>query len=133
MFTLAFDRAARLLLVRFGAALDPDIHRAMMVELGRFVARHGAMDAIIDFGAVEKYELDAAYFWTRAAQRPVLHGKRRILVAPTDLVYGTSRLYQALQSQSGDAPIVVRTMAEALEIAGVAAPDFEPVPPSPPA
>ncbi|UYN96601.1 MAG: hypothetical protein KIT25_06615 [Enhydrobacter sp.] len=130
MFTLDHDREAGLLLVRFTGTLTVDIHRAMVAAVQRFVAANGLVDAIVDFSAVETHALDLAYLKTVASERAVLHGRKRVFVAPQDLAFGTSRLFEMHQAATGDRPFVVRTMAEALEIVGVPAPRYERIDPS---
>ncbi len=126
-FALEYDRNHNILLARFGGTLVREGHQAMVAAVRRFVASHGLCHAIIDFGAVEHFRLDLEYIKRIALTPAMLFGRKRVFVAPTDEIFGTMRLFEMLQSATGDEPIVVRTMAQAFARLEIATPDFQPL------
>jgi hypothetical protein len=126
-FTLTYDPTQNVLLVTFGATLTRETHLAMVAAVRAFVARHGPAHAIADFGAVRDFRLDVEYVRNLAHTQAVLAGQKRVMVAPTDEIFGMMRLFAVHQSSTGDAAFVVRTRAEAFDHLGLVAPDFQPV------
>src|SRR5438552_2714807 len=97
-FTLEFDRSHNVLLVRFGGTLVREDHQEMVAAVRRFVAGHGPCDAIVDFSGVDDFRLDLDYIKRLAQQPAVLFGQKRVLVAPTDEIFGTMRMFEMRQS-----------------------------------
>jgi hypothetical protein len=54
-------------------------------------------------------------------------GHKRLLVAPSDAIFGTLRMFEIHQSMVGDEPVVVRSLERAYDILGMADPDFRPI------
>lgn len=132
-FELFYDSARRILLARFGPSLTQQ-GLAEMQDAGRaFAASTGACDAIIDFSAVTHVDVSSQYLVSRAREKPVFSGHRRVFVASREVVFGLSRMFGTQQNAAtGEAPTVVRTLREAYETLGVTEPDFRPVEPWPP-
>ena len=124
-FTLEHDRKHNVLLVRFAGTLVREGHQEMVTAVRGFVASNGPCHAIVDFGGVEDFQLDLDYIKRIAQQPAVLFGQKRVLVAPTDDIFGTMRMFEMRQSATGDEPMVVRTLAEALARLDIATPDFQ--------
>ena len=126
-FSLLYDHGKGVLLVRFGCVLTRAVHEALFEAAQRFVAKFGDRPAIADFSAVEDVEVDMR-FWRELARRPrIIQGAARVLVAPQDQVFGLIRMYGILQADSGDEPMVVRTLPEAYARLGIDRPDFQPI------
>jgi len=53
----------------------------------------------------------------------------RCIVAPSDLVFGMARMFQAIGDANRPQLHVVRSLQEAYELLKIAAPTYEPVPP----
>lgn len=51
----------------------------------------------------------------------------RVIVAPSDLLYGTSRMFQTLTESTRKNVHIVRTMTEAYKVLAVESPHFVPV------
>jgi hypothetical protein len=132
-FELFYDSAHRILLARFGTSLTQQ-GLADLQEAGRaFAARMGGCDAIIDFSAVTQVDVSSQYLVSRAREKPVLSGHRRVFVASREVVFGLSRMFSTQQdAATGEAPMIVRTLMEAYAALGVIEPDFRPVEPEPP-
>ncbi|MGA9979012.1 MAG: hypothetical protein WBQ08_10330 [Candidatus Sulfotelmatobacter sp.] len=56
-------------------------------------------------------------------------GFMRVFVTPTDVVYGTARMFQILAEKSRPDLHVVRTLEEAYKLLQLESPEFNPVPP----
>jgi hypothetical protein len=126
-FSLLYDRGNGVLLVRFGRVLTRTGHEALVAAAQRFVDKFGDRPAIADFSAVEDVGVDMQ-FWRELGRRPrVIQGAQRVLVAPQDQVFGLIRMYGILQADSGDEPLIVRTLPEAYALLGVGQPDFRPI------
>ena len=126
-FSLLYDRGHGVLLVKFGRVLTRAVHEALFPAAQRFVEKFGDRPAIADFSAVEEVGVDMQ-FWRELGRRPrVIRGAQRVLVAPQDQVFGMIRMYGLLQADSGDEPLVVRTLPEAYALLGIGQPDFRPI------
>ncbi len=122
-----FEHKNRVLLVKFGRALTRESLVEMRDAVRRFVAAEGPCHGILDLSAVAEVNVASDFIAAFGRQRAVLHGRRRILVAPKDEVFGLSRMFGLNQADSGEEPLVVRSLTEAFAALGVAAQDFAPV------
>src|SRR5258708_22102184 len=119
-FELLFDTQARVLLIRFGSRLTPALLADMQATARRFVASNGSCRGIIDFSAVAEVDLPSGFLASLARQKPVLAGHRRVIVAPSELVYGLTRMFGTQQDAAiGEAPEVVRSLQEAYDALGL--------------
>lgn len=125
--TFFFERKHRVLLVKFGRVLSRETLAEMQDAVRRFAAAEGPCHGILDLGAVEEVKLESHYLAAFGRQPAVLHGHRRILVAPQDQVFGLCRMFGLNQAETGEEPHVMRRLADAYAALGVAAPDFHPV------
>ena len=126
-FTLLFDAGNKVLLARFDGTVTADVMRAMVAAARRFAEREGQHPAIADFSAVEHFEIDADSIRQFAQARPVMAGHKRVLVAPSDAIFGSLRMFEMHQSAVGDEPVVVRSLQRAYEILEIRDPDFQPI------
>ena len=126
-FTLGYNRPRNTLFIAFSGALTSEDHHEMVAAACAFIARNGPCNAITDLTAVEAFRLPLEYVKAFARKSSVLAGQKRVIVAPTDELFGMMRLFEMHQSSTGNEPLVVRTMGEALAHFGMAAPDFQPI------
>jgi hypothetical protein len=131
--TLFFDRAHRVLLVKFGRAITRESLIELQDRVRRFAAVNGPCHGIIDFAAVEELKVESQYIIALARQPAVLSGQKRVLIAPRDEVFGLARMFGLHQAATGDEPLVVRSAAEAYAALGLADPDFVAIEADPPA
>jgi hypothetical protein len=127
-YSLHFDGASRVLLVRFeGVVARQDLER-LRADTGTFVVRHGSCDGIVDFTGVTRADLDASYLRALGGRPRVMVGSRRILVAPQPEMFGLTRMYGLQQSLITDnEPMVVHTLDEAYAHLGLTSPRFAPL------
>lgn len=124
---LFFDRAQRVLVVRFGAAMTGPSLNAMRADVKRFVAAHGHCRTILDFTAVETADVPGHFVADLARSSPIVVGEMRVLVAPKPEIFGLSRMYELHQISTAGNTLVVRTIADAHEALGLRALDLAPV------
>jgi len=124
MLDMAFDRANRILWIRFSMELTRENLKRFDGAVNRFVAREGAADAILDFSGAPKDSIETSLVHERTNTPLIMPGRRRVFVAPHDQFFGMLRMYAAYQD---DPPAIVRTFNEALQVLNLSAPTFEPV------
>ena len=123
---LLFDARQRILLIRMGPALTPEALQFMQAAVARFRAAHGGCPGILDFTLTEQVAVPLADLVALAKRRPVMAGTRRVFVAASDVTYGLCRMVGTYQDFGGNAPEIVRSLAEAYVVLGIADASFEP-------
>lgn len=123
---LLFDARQRILLIRMGPALTPDALQFMQAALARFRAAHGSCSGILDLTLTEQVAVPISDLVALAKHRPVMTGTRRVFVAASDVIYGLCRMVGSYQDLGGNAPEIVRNLAEAYAALGLAEASFEP-------
>lgn len=113
----------KLVITRFsGKVTDRDVQR--QVEL---IAASGPYDssyrAITDFTHVEDFDVTSSMMRSVAAQPSPLAEATRVMVAPKDVEFGMSRMFQTLSHRTRPNITVVRTMAEAYKILSISPDD----------
>jgi hypothetical protein len=128
MISLAVDRANGVLLVALRGPVTVDSLASLDDALLWFVDRNGTMSTVIDFTAATCIEVQPSTVVHRGRSRSLMSGRPRVFVADNPLLYGLLRMYSAHQDGFGEmAPTIVRSLAEALEVLGLASPKFEAV------
>jgi hypothetical protein len=90
-----------------------------------------ARAGIFDFSSVTEVALSTAYLQKLARDEPAMIDatrRPRIIVAPTALMFGLSRMFQMLGESTRPLLEVVRTLDAALAALGIQSPSFEPYP-----
>lgn len=81
---------------------------------------------IVDTAAVTRFSVSPRAVNTLAKRHsPEL--PTRVIVAPSDLLYGTSRMFQTLTESTRKNVHIVRTMEDAYKVLGVECPKFAPI------
>jgi hypothetical protein len=75
--------------------------------------------AITDFTPVTQFNISPEAIRLVAETESPLAAAVRVMVAPSDVAYGTSRMFQSLASQTRPNIHVVRTMDEARTVLGI--------------
>lgn len=127
MFTLAFERKQRVVLVRFSGSLTRGALDRMSEAVRLFAVREGPTRGIVDFSGVETVDVPTEAIIERGRRRPVMGDAERIFVTPQSVLFGLSRLFASYQNGTGNqAPVIVHTIQEAYERFGLDNPNFEP-------
>jgi hypothetical protein len=128
MFTLAFERTHRVLLVRFvGIFTSEDI-----VQLDRavieFVAQAGPVRGLMDFTGIEAFAVPHTLLAERGGLAAIVPGQERVIVMPNTELYEVARAYASQQRDVGNLePRVVMSLWDAYRLLGLDQPDFEPL------
>lgn len=116
---VAVDRSRKLVVTTyFGDVTDADVAR--QISQIKDQAPYGpAYCAITDFTQVTQFNISSNEIRSVAESESPLAEARRVMVAPSDEVYGTSRMFQSLASRTRPRITVVRTLGEAYAALGI--------------
>ena len=116
---VAVDRSKKLVISTYsGDVTDTDVSR--QISQIREQAPYGpAYRAITDFTQVTQFNISSSQIRAVAQSESPLAEAQRVMVAPADEVYGTSRMFQSLASRTRPNITVVRTLAEAYSALGL--------------
>ncbi|HET9741602.1 MAG TPA: hypothetical protein VFQ00_02530 [Terriglobales bacterium] len=107
------DRGRKLVLTSFyGEVTDADV-TLQISELRRHAPFAEEFRVITDFSRVEQFNISSQMIRHVAQTESPLASAKRVMVAPSDVAYGTSRMFQALASHTRPNLTVVRTLVEA--------------------
>jgi len=96
-----------------------------ITESRRFLASHPGVRGICDFSRVTEFDVSSEGIRGLARSESGAEADAVvIIVAPSDLMYGMSRMYSMLTEERRPNRHVVRTMEEAYELLGVTSPQF---------
>ena len=128
-YHLAFDAKRRILLVSVTGELTREVYLAGYDAIDRFMAGAGPCSTIIDFSAVERFDLSSDFARDIGKMRPAVPiGMKRVVVAPQPAIFGTARLVATLREGTGGELTLTQSLPEAYARLGIDAPDFAPVP-----
>jgi hypothetical protein len=125
----AYDHRIRLLRITFHGDLD-DKNLTEATRKLREVARLISPEKVLsDFSGVTSLEISSETVNSLAHLRPVFGVEvAQVIFAPQDHVFGMARMFQALSAEQRPTMKVVRNLAEAYRILGIAEdPQFEPL------
>jgi hypothetical protein len=133
MFSLAFDRAHRVLHLKLtGVYTTEDLDRFDVVAL-HFVNEHGPVHMLLDFSGTTAMAAPASKLRQRGQLPPLCPAHLRVMVMPRPELQEFGLAFAEFQRQAGHpAPLVVASLEEgmrALSLGADAA--FEPVPDPP--
>jgi hypothetical protein len=127
MFTLFFDHAQRVLLIRYSGSLTGADLRELDVAARAFIRSQGRVPSIVDLSAVTAVDVPTEAIRIMGSVYPAMGEEIRVYVAPDDIAFGLVRLYAAYQELAGHPkPMVVRSFAEAVALLGCDDPQFLP-------
>lgn len=94
--------------------------RFQILEIKREGPYGAEYRAITDFTEVTQFNISTNQIREVAETQSPLAESKRVMVAPSDVAYGTSRMFQALAWHTRPNITVVRTLAEAYQVLGIA-------------
>jgi len=125
---LSFDELHRVLYIRFEGIVTDDVLLSRFDQVRAWIAGNGRFSSITDFTGVDSFRVTASGVSQLAANPPLVPDSfLRIVVAPQDEIFGMTRMFEMLGSATRNRVDVVRTMAEAFQVAGVQSLDLHPV------
>jgi hypothetical protein len=112
--------------------LEGEMTRATLLDfystIARYTESHPPCRGIGDFSGVTESRVSSDDIRQLVAAPPLFPaGYMRVLVLPTDSVYGMGRMYQILAEKSRPELHVVRSMEEAYRLLQVKTPEFLPL------
>jgi hypothetical protein len=117
--TVEVDRTRKLVLTFYsGEVTDTDV-KQQITDINRAAPYDPDYRVITDFTQVTQFEISAEQIKEVASTASPLAKATRVMVAPSDIAYGTSRMFQALAWHTRPNITVVRTLVEAYEVLGV--------------
>ena len=128
---LSFDELHRVLYIRFEGIVTDDVLLSRFDQVRAWIASNGSCSSITDFTGVDSFQVTASGVNQLASAPPLVPDSfLRIVVAPQDEIFGMTRMFEMLGCATRNRVDVVRTMAEAFQVAGVQALDLHPLPDS---
>jgi hypothetical protein len=122
----AFDDEHKLLLVVMEGDIDGEEIVAIDEEMRARIARMQPKAGISDLSLVRNFNVPAQVMRSTALRAaPYPSETPRFIVAPSDLLYGMSRMYELVANRPAGKLEVVRSREEALKRLDISNPKFE--------
>jgi len=123
------DATHRVLLFRFTGDVSEQRIGRFYNDAGTQIGRIHPRAAIFDFTAVTSFNVSSASVRSLAESPPLIPDVScpRVVVAPGTHIFAMSRMFQILGGSNRPSFKVVHSMAEALAVIGLDAPDFKPL------
>ena len=122
----AFDDEHKLLLVVMEGDIDGEEIVAIDEEMRARIARMQPKAGISDLSLVQNFNVPAQVMRSAALRAaPYPAETPRFIVAPSDLLYGMSRMYELVANRPAGKLEVVRSREEALKRLDISNPKFE--------
>ena len=119
MHLLRYDAGQDVLLVSFTGRATENAYLDAYQDVEDFIAGHGACSCIVDFSAIDEFDITSDFARKVGVMRPAIPvGFRRVVVAPQPSVYGTARIVAALREGTGAEIVVAKSLAEAMGVFG---------------
>lgn len=116
---VAVDRSRKLVISTYsGDVTDADV-AWQISEIRKQAPYDPAYRAITDFTQVRHFNISSSEIRSVAESDSPLAEAERVMVAPSDEAYGTSRMFQILASRTRPNITVVRTLTEAYSKLGI--------------
>jgi len=117
--SVSIDSRRKLVVTTYaGLVTDHDVARQIS-EIARNAPYDDEYRAITDFTQVTQFEISSEQIRSVAESRSPLERAQRVMVAPSDEAYGTSRMFQTLAGRTRPNISVVRTLEEAYKVLGI--------------
>ncbi len=117
---LSWDDKARILYIHFEDILDDQVLLDRYHMVREWIAEHGPVSSISDFSDVASFEVTPAGVKALAGNPPLVPDDfRRMVVAPQDLAFGMTRMFEGMGSRTRSDVEVVRSLPEALHLLGL--------------
>jgi hypothetical protein len=121
-----WDLANEILLVTLSGVIGDDEFWKTYETVSGLASRLAPSGAILDFSPVTRLSLSTRLVQALSRRTTIFpKDTARVAVAPRDLIYGLSRMYQILSDKPNIH--VVRTMEEALQLLKISSPKFQPL------
>jgi hypothetical protein len=124
-----FDSTHRILRCRLEGRITDDGLREYYRDLEKYSTQQDPLGGILDMSAVTSLEVSPKTIRELAKSAPAMPnpGRPRVIVAPSPLIFGISRMFEMQGQETRPNLHVVRSEKEALAILGVTETKFEPI------
>jgi hypothetical protein len=122
MITFSLARTKQVLWIEFGLSISQQAYLRLDEERAAILQREGPMDLIMDFTGAVPAHFPSELAVSRAYVPSPVPGRRRLYVAPGDLIFGMFRMW-AIHHDDPKVDIV-RSLDEAFAALAVEAGDF---------
>jgi hypothetical protein len=122
--SVRIQRQVSLVCTRFSGQITDDDVRHQIELIAAGAPYEGKYSAITDFTHVERFDVTTEMIRAVAAQDSPLSAAKRVIVAPGEVQYGVSRMFQALSHQTRPDITVVRSISEACAILNISSADL---------
>jgi hypothetical protein len=128
-FWFEFDPGNKVLMVRVEGRLTDQLLAEVLLAIRKYSTAMQPRAGIVNFSAVTEVEISSGVIRELARQEPVMldASRPRVIVAPGEVMFGLSRMFQLAGERTRPLLDVVRTLDEALALLGVVSPQFEPL------
>ncbi len=124
-FRFEFDATNRILRLSFLGDLTDRLLLEGYESARASWFRHGPFHFIVDYSAVSDCPVSSETIRAIASRHPVMaNNYLGIIVAPQNVLYNMSRIFEQLSTDTRHNIHVVHTMDEALKLIGVSSPTF---------
>jgi hypothetical protein len=116
---VAVDHSKKIVITTYwGEVTDADV--ALQITQIKSHAPYASEYCVItDFTQVTQFNISSQAIRSVAEAESPLGGAKRVMVAPSDVAYGSSRMFQSLASQTRPNIAVVRSLKEAYARLGI--------------
>jgi len=117
--SVGVDRSRKFVVTAYtGHVTDEDVAH-QIAEIERNAPYEGEYRVITDFTHVTQFEISSDQIRLVADSKSPLEKARRVIVAPSDVAYGTSRMFQMLAGRTRPNISVVRSLNDAYKVLGI--------------
>ncbi len=125
---LAIDESRHVLLIRFEGPVDDEMLRNGYQAARNWIAQNGPAAQISDFTNATPSNITAETVRQLALAPPLAPDEfPRVVVAPTQVVFGLARMFEAIGSTTRDRIHIVRSLDQAYRLLRINTPDFKPI------
>lgn len=128
-YTIEFDPRNGLLQCRMSGEVTDELMKAAYSAIREQAMRTHIRGGVLDVSDVTSFEVTPQFLRALAREVPALPDPNvpRVVIAPSDYMFGMARMFQTLGEDTRPLLHVVRTRREAYALLGVLEPKFEPV------
>jgi hypothetical protein len=129
-FHFAIDSVHGILHCQFSGELNDKSIMAYYARAGDLARNLNPQIGLLEFKDITSVDLSTAVLAFLADSAPAFAdaSKPRVMVAPTDLIYGKCRAFEIMGGGTRPRLQIVRTLEEAYSTLGVSNPQFNPLP-----
>jgi len=125
-FRFEFAEADNILRLTLSGEMNDEAMLELWTKGVPLAASHSSSRLIVDTTGVTRFGVSTRAI-TTVAKKHSADLPMRVFVAPSDVIYGMSRMFQTLTENTRKNVHIVRTMQEAYKVLGVKSPKFAPI------